>query len=129
MGLAGLGVARYFQKKEVERLEVMLDRRRKHQRRKVNRAARDENRLAQDVDDADADLGRALLLTVALHDVLLDKGLLVSNDLGQAARDVDLLDGTADGKLDPAVLRPADDSPPNGSDDPKDFLKRLERDG
>ena len=121
--------ARYFQKKEVERLEVMLNRRRKHQRRKVNRAARDENRLAQDVDDADADLGRALLLTVALHDVLLDKGLLVPNDLGQAARDIDLLDGTADGKLDPAVLRPADDSPPNASDDPKDFLKRLERDG
>ena len=42
------------------------------------------------------------------------------------AEEVDLLDGVADGKLDPATLRPPQEAEPEDDLPPGEFLRRLE---
>jgi len=60
------------------------------------------DRVAQLEDD----LARALLLIHTLTEACLRKGVFTRAEIAQTAAEVDLLDGVADGKLDPAVVRP-----------------------
>ncbi|MDY0166503.1 MAG: hypothetical protein RBS80_08160 [Thermoguttaceae bacterium] len=52
------------------------------------------------------DLARTHLLIHALVEACLNKGVFTRQQLSEACARLDLLDGVADGKLDPAVLRP-----------------------
>jgi hypothetical protein len=60
-----------------------------------------ENRMAQLEDD----LGRVALLTRALMDAILKKGVLSQVELAEMMTKADLSDGTRDGKLDLSTLR------------------------
>jgi hypothetical protein len=60
-----------------------------------------ETRVAQLEDD----LGRVALLTRALIDAVLKKGLLSQIELAEMMTKADLSDGTRDGKLDLGSLR------------------------
>jgi len=51
------------------------------------------------------DLGRVALLTRALMDAILKKGLLSQVELAEMMTKADLSDGTRDGKLDLSSLR------------------------
>ena len=65
-----------------------------------------ETRVAQLEDD----LGRVALLTRALIDAVLKKGLISQIELAEMMTKADMSDGTRDGKLDLSVLR---QRPPN----------------
>jgi hypothetical protein len=65
-----------------------------------------ETRVTQLEDD----LGRVALLTRALIDAVLKKGLLSQIELAEMMTKADMSDGTRDGKLDLSVLR---QRPPN----------------
>lgn len=60
-----------------------------------------ETRVAQLEDD----LGRVALLTKALMDAVLKKGLITQVELAQMMAKADQSDGTRDGKLDLSSLR------------------------
>lgn len=60
-----------------------------------------EARIAQLEDD----LGRVALLTRALMDAVLKKGLLSQVEIAEMMTKADLSDGTRDGKLDLSSLR------------------------
>lgn len=81
--------------------------------------------LVDDVRQLEADLGRALLLVQALSEACIEKGLFSREELAVIAERVDLDDGAADGRLDPATLRPpTDERPPAAS--PEEHLRWLE---
>ena len=65
-----------------------------------------ETRVTQLEDD----LGRVALLTRALIDAVLKKGLISQIELAEMMTKADMSDGTRDGKLDLSVLR---QRPPN----------------
>jgi hypothetical protein len=60
-----------------------------------------ETRVAQLEDD----LGRVALLTRALIDAVLKKGLISQIELAEMMTKADMSDGTRDGKLDLSTLR------------------------
>jgi len=60
-----------------------------------------EARIAQLEDD----LGRVALLTRALMDAILKKGILTQVEIAEMMTKADMSDGTRDGKLDLASLR------------------------
>ena len=60
-----------------------------------------ETRVAQLEDD----LGRVALLTKALMDAVLKKGVISQVDLAEMMAKADMADGTRDGKLDMSSLR------------------------
>ncbi len=60
-----------------------------------------EARIAQLEDD----LGRVALLTRALMDAILKKGVLSQIELAEMMTKADMSDGTRDGKLDLSTLR------------------------
>ena len=62
--------------------------------------------VADRVAQLEDDLARAVLLIHTLAEACIKKGLLTRDEIAEAAREVDLLDGTADGKLDPSAVRP-----------------------
>lgn len=66
-----------------------------------------ETRVAQLEDD----LGRVALLTRALIDAVLKKGLISQIELAEMMTKADLSDGTQDGKLDLSTLRQRPASP------------------
>ena len=52
------------------------------------------------------DLARALLVIHTLTEACIQRGVFTREELNQMAAQVDVWDGVADGKLDPAVIRP-----------------------
>ena len=60
-----------------------------------------ESRMAQLEDD----LGRVALLTRALMDAILKKGVLSQVEIAEMMTKADMSDGTRDGKLDLSALR------------------------
>lgn len=126
-GAGGLGTALYFMKKEDERTKQLVERHRRRMARKA-RGARSERRAVEEsLDEAEADLGRALLLTVAVDRLLERKGFLSPAELAQVAGELDLADGVADGKLDPATVRPPGAERPKAAATPEEFFRRLEQ--
>lgn len=69
-------------------------------------AIADPERLEQLEDD----LARTHLLIHALVEACLSKGVLTREQISEACARLDLLDGVADGKLDPSVIRPKKES-------------------
>ncbi len=116
-------LSRYFAHEQLVLYEKGLDRRRKRQRqKKIHRKSKTaadavETRVLQCEDD----LASMLLLAAGVRRVLLDAGALGKADLAEAVRRMDLADGVADGKLDPAATRPAPQPPPST----EAFLRRL----
>ncbi len=53
-----------------------------------------------------------MLLIHTLAEACIAKGVFTREEIAQAAAEIDLLDGTADGKLDPAVVRPQEKRKP-----------------
>ncbi len=68
----------------------------------------DEEVLRERLDFAEADLGRALLLAMAVNRLLVRKRAVTPAEIARVAEKLDLADGRADGKLDPGAVRPAD---------------------
>jgi len=66
-----------------------------------------ETRVAQLEDD----LGRVALLTRALIDAVLKKGLISQIELAEMMTKADMSDGTRDGKLDLSTLRQRPSNP------------------
>ena len=96
-------------------------------RRQIASSARAD--LRGRVEDLEDDLARMALLVHGLVEACVRKGALTREEISAVMAEVDLADGVADGKLDPATQRPADE-PPKRSPRPEDFLKNLEsRDG
>jgi hypothetical protein len=61
---------------------------------------------ADRVEQLEDDLARAVLLVHTLTEACILKGVFTREEIARAASEIDLFDGAADGKLDPAVLRP-----------------------
>jgi hypothetical protein len=108
---------------QTEQIEAMNRRIRSAQ---SSRAAGDA-RLEDDIEQLSNDLGRALLLLHSLVETCVRKGVLTRDEIREAAREIDLADGVADGKVDPAVVRPADESIRRRPETTLEFLRRLER--
>ena len=127
-GMGGMGTARYFMNQEDERVDRLLDRHRRRVERKARRAGAGEQMAEARLDEVEADLGRTLLLAMSVNQLLMRKGVLTAAEIEEVARQVDLADGVADGKLNPAAVRP-----PTASDataeTPEDFLRQLEQEG
>ena len=127
-GMGGMGTARYFMKQEDKRVDRLLQRHRHRVERKARRAGAEQQMVEARLDEVEADLGRTLLLTMSVNHLLMRHGVLTAAELDEVARDVDLADGVADGKLNPAVVRPRA-ATPSSADTPEDFLRQLEREG
>jgi hypothetical protein len=71
-----------------------------------------ERELRDRVEELEDDLGRALLLLHAVCEASLSKGLFTQSELDRFIEAIDVSDGRADGKLDPATQRPDDSEEP-----------------
>jgi hypothetical protein len=101
-----------------------LNRRMRHAQNSQTSA---DARLREEIDLLSNDLGRALLLLHSLVETCVRKGVLTREEIREAARELDLADGVADGKVDPATLRPADERAPRRPLTTLEFLRRLEK--
>jgi hypothetical protein len=126
-GAGGLGAALYLMRKERQRIDAAFERNRRRIARKARRRARDAESLAARLDEFRADLGRTLLMAFAANRLLADKGAVTTEEVARTARRIDLRDGRADGKLDPAMVRPADAPAAAEAPSPEEFLRRLEQ--
>lgn len=124
--LGGICTARYFMRKERQRIDEMADRHRRRIRKKAHRAGTDA--VGERLDAAEGDLGRMLLLALSVQRLLEQKQTLMPSEFTATAQRLDLFDGIADGKLDPAVVR-SPDADRTGSMRPEDFLRDLESKG
>jgi len=127
MGLGGWGTALYFMKKEDERIDRLVQRHRQRMARKGRRMADGQQAVEGRLDEVEVDLGRTLMLTMAVNQILVRKGFLTPAEIARVAGDLDMADGIADGKLDPAVVRPHESASPSSAATPEEFLRRLER--
>jgi hypothetical protein len=111
----------YFTAKELNRIDAAAERR----RRITSSERTDLRRLCSELED---DLGRLALLVHALAEVCVRKGVLTREEITAMMAEVDMLDGVADGKLDPNALRPKDERPKRPAR-PEDFFRDLESRG
>jgi len=58
------------------------------------------------------DLARAVLLIHTLTEACIRKGVFTREEVAQISAEIDLFDGVADGRLDPAAVRPRPPEPP-----------------
>lgn len=58
------------------------------------------------VQELEDDLARATLLIYVLCEACVQKGVITREEFETAVAEIDLFDGVADGRLDPAVVRP-----------------------
>ncbi|HYW79608.1 MAG TPA: hypothetical protein VE890_08525 [Thermoguttaceae bacterium] len=122
----GTRIGLYFAKKEGQRIDAMLDRNRRRLARKGRRIGNERQALEERIEQTEVDLARMLLLAMTVNRVLVRKGVVASGDIGRVAKTLDLMDGTADGKLDPSMLRPPEDCEPTTPAEPEAFFRRLE---
>ncbi|REJ93184.1 MAG: hypothetical protein DWQ35_10930 [Planctomycetota bacterium] len=117
---AGIEVSKYFAARHRESMERKLRR----MRRQANNST---NELVDRVEQLEDDFGRALLLLITLADLCVQKGVLTRKEIADMAEQLDLSDGTADGKLDPEVMRPpAECASEPWPVTPKEHLRKLE---
>jgi len=113
-------------RQEDKRIKEMLGRHRRRVERKARRMASDQAAYRSRLDDAESDLGRTLLLAMAVNRTLVAKGVLSTREITQVAQQLDLSDGVEDGKLAPAQFRDAGSPERNRVTEPEDFLRQLE---
>lgn len=77
------------------------------------------------LDQLETDIGRVILKVHAISDVLLEKGLVTTDELSAKAHDLDMLDGHSDGKIHPSVFRTEREQ--NQILSPRAFLLNLEK--
>jgi hypothetical protein len=58
------------------------------------------------------DLARAVLMIHTLVEACVRKGMFTREEIARVSAEIDLFDGTADGRLDPAAVRPTPPPPP-----------------
>lgn len=58
------------------------------------------------IEQLEDDLARAVLLVHTLAEACIEKDVFTREEIAATAAQIDLIDGAADGKLDPAVMRP-----------------------
>ena len=75
-------------------------------KRKIARKEEDAEVTAR-INELEADVGRLALVVVTLTETIVRKGVATREELRTLVSEVDVLDGAADGKFDPAALRPA----------------------
>lgn len=124
MGGAALmySMSKYFGDRQRETIDRRLKRMRE-------RAYDPRIQLVDRVNQLEDDLGRVLLLVQALAETCIAKGVLDRKEIAQMAKQVDLADGVADGKLDPQTVRPARPKQPPAAATPEEHLRRLEEGG
>lgn len=83
-GVGGLGPALYFMRQEDKRIREMLGRHRRRIERKARRMASDQAAYRSRLDDAESDLGRTLLLAMAVNRTLVAKGVLSTNEISKS---------------------------------------------
>jgi hypothetical protein len=128
-GISGLGTALYFMRQEDHRTKELVRRHRQRMSRKGRRIGAGQRGLEARLDEAEADLGRTLLLALSVDRILVQKGVLTNDEIARVADQLDLVDGVADGQLNPATVRPAEAARSDGPEEPEEFLRRLEREG
>lgn len=70
-------------------------------RRQFRRRQNDNRERAEEIAELRADLERLALLTRSLAELCLEKGVLSKDELKTRMFELDLADGTQDGRLDP----------------------------
>lgn len=112
-------ISKYFGDRHRESIDARIKRMRA-------RSADARADLVDRVATLEGDLGRVLLLLSALSETCISKGILTQDELAAMAEQVDLDDGIADGKLDPATVRPEENESPSAVT-PEEHLRRLEK--
>jgi hypothetical protein len=67
------------------------------------------------------DLARAVLMIHTLVEACVRKGVFTREEIARVSAEVDLWDGVADGRLDPATVRPTPPPPPPPSAGPPEI--------
>ena len=81
-----------------------VDEAKARQRRAHYASIRGRLRLQQRVEELEDDLARVALLTMALAKLCVDKGVLTADELNARMSEIDLADGTEDGKAPPEAF-------------------------
>jgi hypothetical protein len=110
----------YFTAKELDRIDHNL-------RRLRSSRARSDSELRDRIDELEDDLARLTLLVHAMAETCVRKGLLSRKEISRMADELDLLDGCADGKLDPGALPGARRRERTGPVSPEEHLRNLEK--
>jgi len=110
----------YWQTSQIDRLDAKVRQIRLHESASRGRDM-DRFEILED------DLARMALLVHALSEACVRKGVLTREEITAMIEEVDLADGQADGKLDPAVMRPEDQQRPRHPPTPREHLRELER--
>ena len=113
------GMSKYFGDRHRELIDEKIAR---------YRASADDPRikLVDRVNQLEDDLGRTLLLLVALADTCMAKGVLTKKDITEMAKKIDPADGVPDGKLDPEAVWPESASRSQPPVSPEEHFRRLE---
>jgi hypothetical protein len=113
----------FFTARELNRMDDRVRRLRKSQMSRVNLQAN----LADRVEQLEDDLGRMTLFAHALAETCVRHGLLTREQIAAVAGEIDMADGQADGKLDPATLRPEATQQPDRPVSPEEHLHDMEK--
>ena len=110
----------FFTAQELNRMEDRV-------RRMRSSSARSDTNLRNRIDELEDDLGRLSLLTHALAEACVRKGIFNREEISSIADELDLLDGRADGRLDPEALHGPNEQRSTSSRSPHDHLHELEK--
>jgi hypothetical protein len=80
---------------------------RAQQRDLARQRGAEESGAAARIRVLEEDVARLALMCTTLTEVVMRKGLLSREELREIAAEIDAIDGSIDGMLDPAALRPA----------------------
>ena len=83
--------------------------------------------LLDRVDELEDDLCRMSLILHAVVEASVNKGVLTREEISDMVEQIDLLDGQADGKLDPAALDPSREARAARQLSTEEHLNRLEK--
>lgn len=108
MSWLGKSIRKHFFREQIESYDQCLAR-----MRRQSAIASGDNDSTQDAEsrltELEDDLARATLLIHTLTEACLRQGVFSEQEIAAVAAEIDLFDGVADGKLDPAVVRPRGD--------------------
>ncbi len=110
----------FFTAQELNRMEDRV-------RQMRSSSARSDTNLRNRIDELEDDIGRLSLLTHALAEACVRKGVFNREEIAAVADELDLLDGRADGRLDPEALRGPGEQRSASSRSPQDHLHELEK--
>ena len=117
----------FFTAQELNSIDSRMKRQREIERHRSRSDAQNRERLEQQIDSLEDEIGRLSLLTHALTEACLNSGTITREQLQELIKNIDASDGVIDGKLgraDNPTTHEADHSP---SDNPIEFLSDLEK--